>query len=291
MKKKPWKIVLIFLVAITVVLGLLWLSPRIYYVAQNKYGDKLVQTTKKIASVELVSQERPLVFFEQMEKPPIEGLKVKINYEDSSSEVVDAYEMNTRKFQTSYNPSSLHYKGMFFATNTFSPFRTSEFLLEPGLHSIVMYYIDYSYDLDYDGEWEFAHNPEEIDVGSSVNFGYCMVDVYVQTAEEYIAERKPPLARVTESNEGRLSLKKDESGLIQFLAKESGKYLLQIEGEYRLNVRDYTRSGALFFEEGNFCAQLNANEPIYIGVRALDESSASLDISLTRVPDNEVIAQ
>ena len=307
MKKKPWKIALIALITIPIVLGLLWLSPMIFFVAQEKYGEKMVQNTKKIASVELISQKKPLVFFELMEQPTTEGVKVKITYEDGSSEVVDAYKMVSRKIQTS-NSYYTHYKGMFFATSILPQFgfRTTEAFLEPGLHSIAMYYLDSNYDLFAEGEWEFAHDPEEVEVGSA-NLGYCMVEVYAQTAEEYVAEHKPPMATVTESSDGKLLLKKNERGLIQLLVKESGTYLLQIGGEYRpisgylwLKDWDYIGSGVLFCGEPlpdtndpyyDYYVQLNANEPMYIGVRALDESSTSLDISLTRVPENEVLAQ
>jgi len=276
MKKKPWKIALIVLVTISIVLGLLWLSPMIFFVAQEMYGEKLVQNTKKVASVELVSQEKPLVFFELMEQPPIKGVKVKIAYKDGSSEVVNAYNVKIGHYD-----QYASYKGMYFETRTrHDNSRTSEPLLEPGLHSIKMYYINDSYSLEY------GYNDED-----QPNLGYCMVEVYAQTAEEYIAERKPPHAIVTEDSSGELSLKKNESGLIQFLAEEGGTYRLKIESDFYLDFRNYMGSGSLFqWEDGHFYAQLNANEPLYLRAQAL-ERSGSLRISLTRVPENEVLAQ
>jgi len=132
-----------------------------------------------------------------------------------------------------------------------------------------------------------------------------MVEVYAQTAEEYIAERKPPHTIVTEDSDGILSLKKNESGLIQLLAKEGGRYLLQIEGGCHINAKDYTGSGILIPGEGfrrevisdtvyyynSVYAQLNANEPLYLRVQAFESINASLSISLTRVPESEALAQ
>ena len=276
MRKKPWKKALIALVTIPVILGLLWLLSMIYYGAQEMYGKKLMQTTKKIASVELINQKKPLVFFELMEQPPIKGVKVKITYEDGGSKVVNAYNVKSCHYD-----EYASYKGMYFKTRTrHDNSRSFEPFLEPGLHSIEMYYINDTYNLHEDF---YNENPP--------NIGYCMVEVYAQTAEEYIAERKPPVTTVTESREGKLSLRKGKRCLVKLLAKESGTYLLQVGGDCRLDTEVYTGSGSLFYGEDGCYAQLNANEPLYLRVEAMGRGHSSLQASLTRVPEDEANQQ
>ena len=155
--------------------------------------------------MELVSQEKPLVFYEPMEQPPVDGIKVKLNYADGSSKVVDASKLASIVY--GIGDIYTHYKGMLFSTYTLhqlsNSFETEEPMLQPGPHRIAMYYVDdtlWWHELYY---YAFAHNPEKrvegIEWGRGLNFAYCMVDVYAQTAEEYIAEHNPPFAIVTET--------------------------------------------------------------------------------------------
>ena len=203
MKKKPWKIALIVFLSLVLLagLGLLFLflvtlDPGVF-TGDTKlfYRPKI----KELASMELVSQEKPLVFYEPMEQPPLEGVKVKLNYADGNSEVMDAIKMaGTHYYEGGFVMS--HWKGVFFATSTLDqlsgPFETWEdfTMLPPGPHRIAMYYVDDTswYETD---PYFFFHNPDEKapgrDWGRKLNFAYCMVDVYAQTEEEYLAEHNP----------------------------------------------------------------------------------------------------
>ena len=239
---------------------------------------------KPVTSVELVSQKKPLAFFELMEQPQIEGVKVRINYEDGSSELVDAYELTDHGFSTGPEMWYTHWKGMLFAAYTVSEYylfsETAEPFLQPGKHRIAMYYLDTNLYYDAFPTWTFAHNPEKIK--EDIEFPYCMVDVYAQTPEEYIAERNHPFVTITDSGKDTLPLGKGEKGLIKLQAKESGMYSLDIQGEYHLK-EEVVGSGKLL--SGGKYVQLNANKPMYLRVDATGERGASLSISLLRVPE------
>jgi len=297
MKKKPRKKALIVvLAALVICLGFVFLLPCTRDVISDiwykiEVGPRL--DTKPIVSAELVSQAKPLAFYDLMERPKIEGIKVKLTYEDGSSKVVDAYEA-----QEKFSGRFAYRKGMFFDIGIFhgtGAFRPKQTPLPPGLNRIAMYCVDAAL-YDEESDWELSRNPEE--TGVDGGFAYCMIEVYAQTAEEYMAEQKPSFVAVTEFNDGKLSLEKGESGLIQLSAKESGMYLLQIDGDYLFNNQEYDGSGVLFSGGSrgsvesdiaificDYYVQLNANESMYVQVKALDDRKASLRISMTRMPE------
>ena len=262
------------------------------------YCTKCKNNVKGIVSAELVSQEKPLVFYDLMERPKIEGVKVKLTYNDGSSETVDAYEAmehysNVKSSIYGYQ----HRKGMFFDIGIFQgtgAFRPKQTPLPPGLNRIAMYCVDAAFGSE-ESHWELSRNPEETGVDGGL--AYCMVEVYAQTAQEYMAENKPSFAAVTETNDAKLSLKRGESGLIQLSAKENGMYLLQIDGDYRFNKQEYDGSGVFIIgrpytnekDRSNsyydYYVRLNPNEPMYVQVKALKDRKASLRASMTRLPE------
>ena len=231
-----------------------------------------------VVSVELVSQEAPLVFYQLMEKPKIEGIKVKLTYEDGSTELVDAYDSRTHY---AFGKGKTHEQGMFFhQIDMYQPLRPA---LEPGVHLVPMYCADIVY--TYMNDPGFA---DEIDLA------YCMVEVYAQTGDEYLAESNVPRTTVTPGGEGTLDLEGDNwRGLVRFLAEESGVYLFTFDGDCFYFAHEYTGSGAVF--EGNLgfrkeggYVQLNANEPVFVPFyRRWFADSASLRITLTRIPDDK----
>ena len=216
---------------------------------------------KPIVSAELVSQEKPLAFFELLEQPKIEGIKVKLTYKNGRSRVVDAYDMKSHDLNHSY----YHDKGMFFATRPYytDPSQPAQPALEPGLQQIPMYCVDRR-------DCYYGDGPD----------AFCMVEVYAQTPEEYLAEHSPPLVTATEIGGGTLSMKKYEKGLIKLLAKESGTYTFQVEGKFTLEEAYTAGSGTLAPTDYNSCnryftdenkysvydysVQLTANEPLYL---------------------------
>ncbi len=258
---------------------------------------ELAKSKSPVVSVELVSQEKPLVFYELMEQPQIEGIKVKLTREDGSSEVVDAYDLE--KYYNDPDSDLEYWEGMFFVTGIGSVngiVRPKQQLLEPGIHRVAMYCVANSYQFDEPSNWNLRRNPEETE--EDVDLPYCMVEVYAQTLEEYLEKSKPPTATATDAKEGSLKLKKGESGIVQLSVRESGTYMLHIDGNYSLNVDVVTGSGVMFEGEshrnGNnyyfdYYAQLAANKPMYVRIDlAHDKSSASLKITLTRIPETAI---
>jgi len=117
---------------------------------------------KPIVSAELVSQKKPLEVFQLMEEPEIWGIKVKLTYEDGSSEVVNAQKLKYHAY-TRYGDYA-HWKGMFFDTSILP-------LLTPGINQVALYCVD---TVIYNEEvtlWELSPNPEE------TGLAFCMVEV------------------------------------------------------------------------------------------------------------------
>lgn len=76
------------------------------------------------------------MFYELLGQPKIEGVKVKLTYEDGSSEVVDAYEAQEHDASSDDDFGSRHWKGMCFDTRGNDPERP---MLEPGKHEIALF--------------------------------------------------------------------------------------------------------------------------------------------------------
>ena len=218
------------------------------------------------------------MFYQLMEQPTIEGIKVKLIYEDGSSEVVDAYDSQTHfRFGT----AQIHEKGMFFYGLDIH--QLTRPALEPGFHQIPMYCADTLYAQYRDPE----SDPHAAD------FVSCMVEVYAQTGDEYLAQYEVNNVTVTPSEDVIFTPKGmglEVKSLVKLLAEESGTYELKIEGGHCLFFDYlYTGSGALLEHEirsnsGYAYAQLNANEPLFAPVYPF-EDNATLRISLTRLPE------
>jgi len=187
-----------------------------------------------VVSAELVSQE-PIVFFELVESPKIDGIKVRLTYEDGSSEIVDAYQSQShgRFFR------GTHEKGMFFH-DIGGIDRMPQ--LEPGVNHIPLYCLDTAYFEDGDPHYDIHGDSQAI----RARLAHCMVEVCVQTGDEYIAEHSPPNITVTPSEAGTLAMQGRDRGIIRLLAQESGTYLLRLESEHRTFTVDYSGGGALF---------------------------------------------
>jgi len=158
-----------------------------------------------------------------------------------------------------------------------------------------------------DGDPEFAEEP---------GYAHCMVEVYAQTGDEYLAGHDLPSTTVTPSEDGTLALKGDEwRGLVRLLAEESGVYAFTIEGGCFFFTHEYTGSGAVFegeyhtpesltdvpsigpdfsawmdeFYQNGYYARLKANEPVFVPIYlSWPEKSASVRISLARLPEIEI---
>jgi len=254
---------------------------------------------KPIASAELVSQEKPLAFFQLMEEPKIEGIKVRLTYGDGSSEVVDAYDMERCSWSTDpgFDAGVDHLKGMCFNTLLYWPERQ---VLPPGKQQIAMFCVDgkYWWNTDESNSPGFdSLNPEGVGVA------YCMVEVYAQTGDEYIAEHNVPYALVTESSDGDMppalwdENSRDQYGIVKLLAKESGIYAIVISdgslgyesygGAIKLDTVKLANDG---YNMSNlrYYAKLNANEPMFLKVGFSFYSVPVHVSSLTCVPDGTV---
>jgi hypothetical protein len=262
---------------------------------------------KPIASMELVSQEKPLVFFELMEEPKIEGVKVKLTYTDGSSEVVEAYDLKYCSYDSEWSSGDAgmeHHRGMFFSFPEASA-------LNPGRQQTAMFYVDlkraWSTDDGLGFQWYFdSLHPENAGedyygFGSlpleDTDVAYCMVEVYAQTGDEYIAEHKAKYTLVTESSGGKVTTQKgrDSYGLIKLLVQESGAYEIKAEEDNFPGVESYAGSGEYKyvyevsdnFSENHY-VKLNANEPMFLRVWLYSIDGTNMRVSLTRVPDGEV---
>ena len=249
---------------------------------------------KTVVSAELVSQEKPFVFFQLMEEPKIEGIKVKLTYEDGSSEVVDAYYMKACSWaiDPGCDAGIMHLRGMYIDTRFYGwPRRPA---LKPGKHEIALFCVDLKYGWMADGD---HHGPVFDSIHpEGLGIAYCMVEVYAQTGDEYISEHNLPFALVTESSGGDVTTQWEESkresvGLIKLLAEKSGTYEIKIDGGF-VREEAYCGSGA-FKNEYDYenvkwvhYAQLNANEPMFLAVAA--SIISRVHVSMTRVPDGEV---
>jgi len=179
---KAWKTALIIVpVALVVCAGLVyegimlfaWRSDAAAYLI---YLRRCGHRVKPIVSAELVSQEEPIVFFDLREDPIIEGIKVKLTYEDGSSKTVDAYNAKECYYITDMVGGDVgiwHVKGMFFGPRWYW-YSSERQTLEPGINHIAMFCVDEKYGGDYAGfltpNFDF-YNPEEAGVA------YCMVEV------------------------------------------------------------------------------------------------------------------
>lgn len=130
------------------------------------------------------------------------------------------------------------------------------------------------------------------------DMAYCMVDVYAQTGDEYIAEHKAPFALVTESSggdvtehwvqDGRISY-----GILKLLVKESGAYAFDLEhgsiGSSAVKL-DLEKLAENDFDDSrpSYYAKLNANEPMFVGVCLQFSDMPAQVSSLKRVPDGAV---
>ena len=255
---------------------------------------------KPIISAELVSQEKPLVFFELMEQPKMEGIKVRLTYKDGSSEVVDAYDLEMCSWSTdpSFDAGVHHLKGM--CVNTWPIWPLERPALKPGKHQIAMFCVDgkYWWNTDESNSPRFdSLNPEDVGVA------YCMVEVYAQTGDEYIAEHNVPFALVTESDASDVPMLREENsyspnyGIVKLLAKESGTYAIVIN-DGSLGYENY--DGAVIIDSEKlasdnysmsnprYYAKLNANEPIFLRV-GFHFGDAPVHVSpMKRVLDEEV---
>ena len=246
-------------------------------------------------SAELVSQDKPLVFFELMEElPKIEGIRVRLTYKDGKSEVVDAYDMDSHD---TANHSRYHDIGMFYAPGLCQPHRPP---LEPGLRQIPLYCVDR---IGYYG----PGYPSD---------AFCMVEVYAQTPEEYLAEHDTPFVTVTESSEGTAFLEQYGDCLAKLLVEESGTYALTIDGACAFDESAYIGGGVLFhglhrtetadYDPGAslermrnpdyepvqeteyvcYYARLNAGEPMFLHILGTwDEGGSNLRASMERLPE------
>ena len=261
---------------------------------------------KPVVSMELVSQKKPLVFFELLEYPKMEDIKVKLTYEDGSSEVLDAYDLKYCSYSSEWSSGDAgmeHHRGMFITY-------PGAFTLNPGRQQIAMFYVDlkraWSTDdgLAFKGYFDSLH-PENAGVdyygfGSlpleDTDVAYCMVEVYAQTGDEYIAEHNLPFVLVTESSGGDVITQKGEYGMeygiIKLLAQESGTYLIEAEGgtlyekyagngEFKCDIKK-NPDGAYDAAYSAYYARLNANEPLFI------KAYSSIHVSIKRVPDGTV---
>ena len=298
-KMKTWKTALIIVpIALVVCVGLFFLLCGTPGEPDRHDIVGCGQEPKPIVSAELVSQEKPLVFFQLMEEPKIEGIKVKLTYEDGSSEVVDAYDMETCTFNYEWSSGDAgmhHLKGMCFNTR-FTTWNRIRPALKPGKHQIALFYVDDTYpwstDLIEDPAFD-SLNPEDVGVA------YCMVEVYAQTGDEYIAAHKAKYTLVTESKDGKLKTHMgtdglDSYGLVKLLAKGSGTFEIKI-GDGGNLIESYCGSGEYkyVFDSAdlteNSYVKLNANEPMFL--RAWTYSSIggpALNVSMTRVPDDTI---
>jgi len=245
---------------------------------------------KPIISAELVGQEKPLVFFQLMEEPKIEGIKVRLTYEDNSSEVVDAYDIEMCRWyiDPGFDAGMHHLKGMCINTQPIWPAERPA--LKPGKHQLAMFCVDgkYWWNTDESNSPRFdSLSPEDVSVA------YCMVEVYAQTGDEYIAEHNMPFALVTESNGGEVTKQWVSSdgimsyGLVKLLVEESGTYAIEVENG---SIHEYNGFGGFKFvtRQGrfDFYAKLNANEPMFLKVVLSHGNPAH--VTMKRVPDGEV---
>jgi len=280
-KMNPWKIIALILL-LCVRLYFIWAFVMLGLMALDESEVHIIgcrHEPSPIVSAELVSQEKPLVFYQLLEEPTIEGIKVKLTYDDGRSEVVDAYQS---KSHARFGVGKTHETGMFFhGPDIYQPMRPA---LEPGVHQIPMYCADTVYGRE--------HDPHYDHTGGPYDYAHCMVEVYAQTGDEYLAENDVPHMTVTPGGEGTLALEGDDwRGLVKFLAEESGTYAFTFDGDCRYSTSDYTGSGAVFEgslgsrKEGGY-VRLNANEPVFVPFyRSWPADSATLRISLTRTPE------
>ena len=254
-----------------------------------------------VVSAELVSQEAPLAFFELMEQPTIAGIKVRLTYEDGSSEVVDAYQS---KEHYRFGVGHTHEVGMYF--QDFSDFGSS---LEPGVHLVPMYCVDIVY--SYRDDPRFDDKPD---------LAHCLVEVYAQTGDEYLAANDVPHTTVTPSEDGILALEEWRDGIIRFLAEEDGTYEITIDSHCTFSALEYTGNGLMFkglegvldgmdfvgidlsalmeglgdifgtlpqkTEGQSIYARLNAGEPLFLKAYSFGrDESTPLHITMARLPD------
>ena len=269
-KMKPWLIVLIVVFALAALPFLLW---------SNLFGCH--HKLNPVVSVELVSQEAPLVFYQLMEEPKIEGIRVRLTYADGSTEIVNAGDSQTHgRFGVAR--LDLHEKGMFF--RDLGICWPDAPALEPGIHQIPMYCMDAVYPQNFDPEND-PHNGD---------FASCMVEVRALSGEEFFAGPEVNHVTVTPGSEVVVSPKGEgleTKCLLRLLAEESGTYELKIEGgPFLLFSYQYAGSGMLSDgakPKGDRCnAHLNAGEPLFVPVYPfMAVGSTPMHITLTRLPE------
>ena len=286
-----------------------------YYPEHDFYAPEATDCgheVKSVASMELVSQKKPLVFFELLEFPKVEGIKVKLTYVDGSGEVVDAYDLRCCTYNSAWSNGDAgmeHNRGMFI-------FYPEAFTLAPGRQQIAMFYVDHksSWSTDHGvgfirGHFDSLH-PENgyVDYYNRsdsplLDAAYCMVEVYAQTGDEYIAEHNLFYALVTESGGGEAPEQwRSEDGilahgLVKLLAQESGTYRIEVEsGSF---YEKYAGCGAFkcvaerppnseYYTETGYYAKLNANEPLFLNV-GLQFENTPARVTMKRVPDGTVV--
>lgn len=248
-------------------------------------------------SAELVSQEKPLVFFPEFEEPKIEGIKVKLTYEDGKSKVVDAYQAKESYIDhdAGGDSYSIHWKGMGFGMDADYSDRP---VLKAGKQKLAMFCGDLLYS-SIQGEWttgpiSYAVDPKETGVA------YCMVDVYVQTLEEYLATHTALTTTITETKSGTIAFNKGENGIINLLSQEDGVYEVITKGKYDFDpdpeLHECLGNGILLngvvdndLTMSQYFAILKANEPLYLKFSVPDEmKKVSVQLSMTRLPEVEI---
>ena len=163
-KMKPWKKALIIVPVFLAACFVLWVS-WIEMAERHNICRGCFHKVKPVVSAELVSQEKPLVFFELNEYPELEGIKVRLTHEDGSSEVVDAYWIKDHNVNGGFHT---HRKGM--ALDSREP------PMKPGLNRVAMYCVDFCYNSGLDeliplNGYGFRYPNKEIELVS------CMVEV------------------------------------------------------------------------------------------------------------------
>ena len=240
-------------------------------------------TIKHVASAELVSQEKPLTFFPLLEDPAIEGIQVKLTYADGSAEVVDAYEFeHDTVFEgadilgddASGDAGTSHWRGMCISLGN-----SGKLSLKPGLNKVALFCFDLKYDWEADGtdyspQFDSLH-PDKVRIVDfeESGYAYCMVDVYVQTLEEYAAEHGVQYTTLTEDM-GEKQFSAGRDNILQVTASDSGVYAIEMNGHFadRIYETGYLGDGVLnttpyYPDETDktkaiYYAKLNANEPI-----------------------------
>jgi len=197
-KMKAWQKALMIVPVALVVCAMLaylcidffaWSSPAAVYL---EYLRECGHKPRAIVSAELVSQEEPIIFSSLYGEPEINGVKVRLTYEDDSSRVVKAYYAKNCAYSNRVqgrtidpNWCLLHVRGMLFGLGWYSPYKgypPERPPLEPGIHQIAMFCVDALYSCDDDGfngpKFD-VHNPEDAGVA------YCLVEVmYVPEANQ-----------------------------------------------------------------------------------------------------------